>query len=116
MTRVVQSDESNQIDELIEQFGPTLDGDMFHSGLTQGEKINLRAVLSLWLSVRQISPDLPIVSLWLRVEDVWPKIIDNGYAMCSEDVQKAITILHGITKEQANELIRALSEQIILSK
>lgn len=113
MTKAAQSD---QIDKLTEKFGPTLDGYESQPGLTRREKINLRTVLSTWVSMKEVNLDVPVRSAWVAIEHGWAEMIDNGYGMCSEDVREALSILDGITVEQGNELLRALSEQIALTR
>lgn len=113
MTGVIQND---QIDKLTEKFSPTLDGYDTQPGLTRREKNSLRAVLSAWISMREVDTDVPLMIAWACVEGGWAEMINNGYAMCSEDVKESLEILHGITVEQGNELLRALSEQIALMK
>lgn len=75
------------------------------------EKINLRTLLSTWVSLREIYPGIPLVTAYVCIESAWAGVIDQ-YAMCTEDVQESLSILDGISTVQGNELIRALSEQI----
>lgn len=107
---------TGRIDKLTEQFGPTLDGYDNYPGLTRREKISLRSLLSMWMSLRELQPEMPISGAYACIESAWQGACLSEYAMCTDDVMKAISILDGITCLECNELLRALSEQIAATK
>ncbi len=100
--------QTEQIDKLCDRFGQTLEE------LTLREKASLRTVLSFWVSMQSTS-QVPINTSCVVVEDAWKIAAISEYGMCSEDVMIALSILDGITKSQANEVIRALSESLSLA-
>jgi len=97
--------QGNQIDKLCDRFGSTLDE------LTPREKANLRTVLSLWVSM-QTTSQVPLKDSYIAVESAWASTSISEYAMCSEDVIEALSIINGITTSQANEIIRAISNSL----
>jgi hypothetical protein len=100
--------QTEQIDKLCDRFGQTL------NELTPREKASLRTVLSFWVSMQSVE-QVPLDNSYVAVEDAWSNASISVYALCSEDVIEAVNILDGVTKEQANDLIRALSESLALA-
>ncbi|MBW4632954.1 MAG: hypothetical protein KME30_13955 [Iphinoe sp. HA4291-MV1] len=93
--------QTNQIDQLVEYFGTTLEK------LTLADKLALRVTLTYWLFHCEVA-DLGEYTLNHALENMM-----QGY---SEDYQinlkEAIAILEGISKDEAEGLIESLTAQL----
>ncbi|NMF62494.1 hypothetical protein DP113_34020 (plasmid) [Brasilonema octagenarum UFV-E1] len=93
--------QAQQIDQLVEYFGTTLEK------LTPVDKLALRATLAYWLFHLEVA-DLSEYTLNHALEDTM-----QGYSEdCQVNLKKAIAILEGIGRGEAEGLIEALTDQL----
>ena len=98
---VTDSTHTNQIDQLIESFGTTLEK------LTLADKLALRVTLTYWLFHREVA-DLGEYTLNHALEDM----MQGNSEDCQINLKKAIAILQGISKDEAEGLIESLTAQL----
>ncbi|RAM50974.1 MAG: hypothetical protein C6Y22_14060 [Hapalosiphonaceae cyanobacterium JJU2] len=93
--------QTQQIDQLVEYFGTTLEK------LTLVDKLALRAISSYWLFHLEVA-DLGEYTLTHAMEDTM-----QGYSEdCQVNLKKAVAILEGIGTGEAEGLIEALTAQL----